>query len=312
MHAIKASTLAVLALPLLLALPACGDKKSDKGDKSDESEQAAQPKIEKQELSTLFVGDKVTLPPPFAGLKLGMSAEEGQAALPAMDKGDIKSEEYPEVWFKADFDSESKKLSRVYFNLPKDEAVKLITAQWGEPKQATEYDKEVLWWFNPEAELRASISEAFTEGEAHIEFTHYQPIEKFLGAEGPELAFQKHAPLLGLGREELEAKYGEWLKKEGDDIDLEYPPLEWGKYWTPVHFMWTDDGKIRRVWFSLEFEPHPAAKDEILALLKNKWGEPKEEEEYGKKILVFSEDPFIKVEDDELSKEWDVFIEPKR
>jgi hypothetical protein len=305
MHVIKLSIAATLALPLLLAVPACGDKNSE------ESVQE-QPKVEKQELATLFVGDKVTLPPPFVGLKLGMTVAEGKAAVPSMgDGGDIESEEYPDVWFKADFDKDADKLTRVYFNLPKAKALELMTAQWGEPKQATAHAQEVLWWFNPEAQLRASISDSFTEGGALVELTHYWPIETFLG-DGAELAFQKDAPLLGLSREELEAKYEPWIRKQGDDLDLEYPPLEWGKYWTPVHFTWTDDGKIRRVWFSLGFEPHPAAKDEILALLKNKWGEPKEEDEYGRKILVFSEEPFIKVEDDDLSKEWDVFIEAKR
>jgi hypothetical protein len=335
MQAIKRS-LAALALPLLLAAPAC-DKKSE-GDKQDE----APAKVEKKELSTLFTGDKATLPGPFGALKLGMSEDEGKAALPNMDDGDIKSEEYPDVWFKADFDKETKKLTRVYFNLPKAEAVKLMTAQWGEPQKATEYDKEVLWWFNPEAELRASLSDSFTEGEAHVEFTAYWPIVKFLG-EGPELAFQKDAPLLGLTVAELDSKYGQWVKKESEaeaaknqeqiknmmgeenkaevgalmgkptaSIDLEYPPLEWGKYWTPVHFMWTDDGKINRVWFGIDFEPNPAAKDEIMALLKKKWGEPKEEEELGDKVFVFSEEPFIKVEEDTITKKWDIFIEPKR
>lgn len=333
MHTIKRSIAAVLALPLLFALPACGDKKSEETTKEDEK-----PKVEKKELSTLFTGDKVALPPPFAALKLGMTEDEGKAAVPTMDDGDIKSEEYPDVWFKADFDKDTKKLTRVYLNLPKAEAVKLMTAQWGEPKKATEYDKEVLWWFNPEAELRASLSDSFTEGEAHVEFTAYLPVVKFLG-EGPEFAFQKDAPLLGLSAADLEAKYGPFVKKESEEeakqaqedikklageeagalmgkptasIDLEYPPTEWGKYWTPVHFMWTDDGKIRRVWFGIDFEPHPAAKDELMALFKKKWGEPKEEDEYGDKVFVFSEEPFIKVEEDTITHKWDIFIEPKR
>jgi hypothetical protein len=304
MHASSRSIAAILALPWLLALPACGDKPSDQS-----KEQAA--KIEKQEPATLFRGDAVTLPPPFAGLRLGMDREQAKAAAPSMDDDDIRSAEYPDIWFKADFDKDSKQLTRVYFNLAKDQAIALMSAQWGPPKQATAYDKEVLWWFNPEAELRVSVSDSFTDGEAHVEFTRYWPVETFLG-EGPELAFQADAPLLGLSREELMAKYGAWVKRADDDLDLEYPPLEWGKYWTPVHFSWTDDGKIRRVWFSLEFGPHPDAKQQIFALLKRKWGEPREEDEYGTKILVFSEQPFIKVEDDELSNQWDVFVEPGR
>jgi hypothetical protein len=333
MQAIKRSIAAVFALPLLLALSAC-DKKPEEEAKEEK------PKIEKQELSTLFTGDKVTLPPPFASLKLGMTEAEGNAAVPNMDDGTLKPEEYPDVWFKADFDDETKKLTRVYFNLPKAEAIQLLTAQWGPPQKATEYDKEVLWWFNAEAELRASVSDSFSDGESHIEFTHYWPLAKFLG-DGPELAFQKDAPLLGLTAAELEAKYAPFIKKESEEeaaknqadikkmageeagalmgkptasIDLEYPPLDWGKYWTPIHLSWSDDGKIERAWFGIDFEPNPAAKDEIMAFLKTKWGEPKmEKEKYGDDMLyIFSEEPFIKVEEDTISHKWDVHIEPKR
>ncbi len=338
MYVIKRSIAAALALPLLLALPACGGDKKPEGD--DGKQEPDEPKVEKKELSTLFVGDKVAMPPVFGSLKLGMTLEEGLKATPGMeDDGDIKPAEYPDLWFKADFDKDSKKLDRVYFNAPKDEVVKLMTAQWGEPKKGEDLGKEVLWWFNPEAEIRVSLGDSFTDGEAHVEFTHYWPAAKLLGAEGPELAFQKDAPLLGLTVADLEAKYPDWIKKEsaedaakkqegikkmaGEDaaallgkptakVELEYPPTEWGKYWTPVHFMWTDEGKIDRVWFGVDYKPHPAAREEILALLKAKWGEPKEEEKYGKQLLVFSEEPFISVEDDTISKKWDIFIEPSR
>jgi hypothetical protein len=334
MQAIKRSIAAVFALPLLLALSAC-DKKSDEETKDEK------PKVEKKELSTLFTGDKVTLPPPFAGLKLGMTEDEGKAAAPKMDDGDIKPEEYPDLWFKADFDRETKKLDRMYFNMPKDEAVKLMTAQWGPPQKGTDLGKEVLWWFNPEAELRASLGESFTDGEAHIEFTHYWPLAKLLGDTGPELAFQKDAPLLGLTVADLDAKYGAYVKKESEEeakknqedikkmageeagalmgkptasVDLEYPPTEWGKYWTPIHLSWSDDGKIERAWFGIDFEPNPAAKDEIMAFFKKKWGEPKvETEKYSDDtIYVFSEEPFIKIEEDTISGKWDISIEPKR
>lgn len=334
MHAIKRSIAAVLAVPLLLALPACDKKKEE------EKKEEEKPKVEKKELSALFTGDKVTMPPPFGSLKLGATFDENKGAAPGMaDDGDIETEEFPDsVWFKASFDDDTKRLTRVYLNMPKAEAVKLMTAQWGEPKKGEDMGKEVLWWFNPEAELRVSLADS-GDTDAHVEFTHYWSVEKFLGAEGPELAFQKDAPLLGLSAADLEAKYGSWIKKTSAeeaakqkedieklagaeagalmgkptaDIDLEYPPTEWGSYWTPVHFMWTDEGKIDRVWFGIDFEPHPAAKDEIMALLEKKWGEPKEEEEYGDKVYVFSEEPFIKVEEDTISKKWDIFIEPKR
>lgn len=337
MYAIKRSFAAVLALPLLLAVSACdkGEKSKDGGEKSAEAEK---PKVEKKDPATLFTGDEVTLPPVFGELKLGMTEEEAKKAMAELPAdGTIKSEEYPETWFNTDFDDDSKELARVYFSLPKDKAIEAATAKWGEPKKGTDLGKEVLWWFNPEGNLRVSIADSFSEGEANVEFTHYWPAAQLLG-EDEALAFQKDAPLLGLSVADLEAKYPEWIKKESEEdakktqediaklageeakalmgkptasVDLEYPPTEWGKYWTPVHLSWSDEGKIERFWFGIDFEPHPAAKDEIFALFKKKWGDPKEEEDITKKpLFVFSEDPRIEVKEDTISNKWDITVEP--
>lgn len=336
MSAIKRSFTAVLALPLLLALPACGDKKPKEAAKD------AKPKVEKVEnkpLSTLFTGKKVTIPAPYGALKFGMTKAEAKAAMPELpEDGTIKLPEYEGTWFNTGVDSDSNELSRVYFTAPRAEVLKLMTAQWGPPQTAKDLSEEVLWWFNPEAELRASLSAASSDGEAHVEFTHYWPATKFLG-EGPGLGFEKPAPLLGLSLADYNAKYGEWIERlsEADaakrqaeikkfagakagalmgkpsaSMDLNFPPLEWGKYWTRVYPSWSEKGTIDRYWFSVEFESHPEAKAELMALMVKKWGEPKEEEKYGDKLLVFSEEPFITVEEDTISKAWKVYVEPKR
>ncbi|KIG16000.1 hypothetical protein DB30_05054 [Enhygromyxa salina] len=330
MYAIKRSLSVALALPLLLSISACGKTEPDK------PAEEVKPKIEKLEPATLFTGDKVTLPAPFGALKLGMTQAEAKAAMADLpEDGTIKTESYPDIWFNTDFDDETTKLSRVYFNLAKADAIKFATEKWGAPQEGTDLDAKVQWWFNPADNLRVSISDSFTEGEAHVEFTYYWPVTQLIG-EGKELAFEKDAPLLGLTPADLDAKYPKWVKKEsaedaaksqediaklaGEDakalmgkptasIDLEYPPTEWGKYWTSVHLSWTDEGKLERFWFGIDFEPHPAAKDEIFALFKKKWGEPKEIEEYGDKIFVFSEDPRIEVEEDTISNKWDVTVE---
>ncbi|PRP92164.1 hypothetical protein ENSA5_51110 [Enhygromyxa salina] len=333
MYRLQRSRAAVLALPLLLTLPACGkdDKKADEDTKTE----AEAPKVEKKDPATLFTGDKVTMAPVYGAIKLGMTQEEAKAAMPELpEDGTIKSEAYPEIWFNTDFDDETKKLSRVYFSLPKADAIKFATEKWGAPKEGTDLDKKVQWWFNPDDKLRVSIADSFTEGEAHVEFTSYEPMVQLLG-EGKEIAFEKDAPLLGLTPADLDAKYAGFVKKESEEeakksqediaklapeakavlgkpsasIDLEYPPTEWAKYWTPVHLSWSDEGKIERFWFGIEFEPHPPAKDEIFALLKKKWGEPKEEDDYGDKLFVFSEDPRIEVKEDTISGKWDIFVE---
>lgn len=330
MYAIKRSLAAALALPLFMSLPACG--KSD----SDKPAEEVKPKVEKLDPATLFAGDKVTMPPTYGALKLGMTQAEAKAAMAELpEDGTIKSEAYADIWFNTDFDDDTTKLSRVYFSLPKADAIKFATEKWGAPQEGTDLDAKVQWWFNPADNLRASIGDSFSEGEAHVEFSSYMPLAQFIG-EGKEIAFEKDAPLLGLTPADLDAKYPKWVKKEsvedakksqediaklaGEDakalmgkptasIDLEYPPTEWAKYWTNVHLSWTDEGKLERFWFGIDFEPHPAAKDEIFALFKKKWGEPKEEEEYGDKIFVFSEDPRIEVEEDTISNKWDVTVE---
>lgn len=337
MYAIKRSL--SLALPLLLAVAACEKDKKPEGDKKPD-EAAAKPTVEKKDPATLFTGDKVTMPPVFGTITLGMTQEQAKAAMASLpEDGTIEDAGYPDFRFYCDFDDKTKKLTRVYFNMPKADAVKLVTAKWGEPKKGTELDKEVLWWFNPEANLRVAVKDAFTDNESHIEFTYYWPVKQLLG-EGKEIAFAKDAPLLGLTVADLEAKYPTWIKKESEEeakenqeqiaklageevkavmgkptasVDLEYPPTEWGAYWTPVHLSWSDEGKIERYWFGIDFEPHPAAKDEILAFLKAKWGEPTEEKEFGTAgdpIFVFSQDPRIEVKEDTISNKWDITVEP--
>jgi hypothetical protein len=336
MYAIKRSLAVTLALPLLFAVAGCDkDKKSE----ADSKDAEAKPAVEKKDPATLFTGDKVTLPPVFGKLTLGMKQDDAKAAMADLpEDGTIKTEEYPDFRFNVDFDDETKKLTRMYFSMPKADAIKLVTAKWGEPKKGTDLGKEVLWWFNPEANLRVSVADSFSEGESYVEFTHYWPVKQLLG-EGKDIAFAKDAPLLGLTVADLEAKYPNFIKKESEEeakksqeeiaklageeakalmgkptasVDLEYPPTEWDRYWTPVHLSWSDDGKIERFWFGIGFEPHPPAKDEILAFLESKWGKPTEEDDYGTKVLVFSQDPRIEVKEDTITNKWDITVEPPK
>lgn len=90
------------------------------------------------------------------------------------------------------------------------------------------------------------------------------------------------------------------------NIDL--PPTEYGSQFTRIHPT-LEDGKITRYRVQIDYEPYPAAKDEILELMKAKWGEPTEEEKYGKKQLVFNQTPRVVVEDNDISKAWDIEIE---
>jgi hypothetical protein len=341
MYALKRSlAVSLLTLPLLLGVAGCDKDKKPEGDSKDAD---AKPAVEKKDPATLFTGDKVTLPPVMGAITLGMTQEQAKAAMPELpEDGTIKSEEYSDMRFHCSFDDDTKKLTRMYFNMPKPDAIKFATAKWGEPKKATDLGKEVLWWFNPEGKLRVSLADSFSEGEASIEFTAYLPVNDFLGAEGKDLAFAKDAPLLGLTVADVEAKYAAVIKKKSEEeakksqedlakfageeakalmgkpkasVSLEYPPTEWASFWTPVHLSWSDEGKIERYWFGIDFEPHPAAKDELMALFKAKWGEPTQEKEYGDfgdDVFVFSQDPRIVVKEDTISNKWDISVEPPK
>lgn len=315
-------------LPLYASLPllAC-----DKGEREadDEAHLAAlaPPPVEARELSTLFMGDAPTLPGPLAKLRLGSTLEASKQAwpeLPACESLDDPA--YEGVSFSWSFDAKTQ-LARARFTLAKAEAVEAATEAWGEPQRGEGLGKEILWWFNPATGLRAAISDGFGD-EAQVEFTPYMPVSVFLG-EGPELAFEAGKPLLGMSQAELARSYAEVLTdasredsataeaaalmaKPEASTHLDFPPLEWGEDSTRVNFLWTEEGTISHAWFKLDFEPHPAARDELFTLLEAKWGEAEQEDDYGDTLFVFSEEPFISVEEDTISGGWDIFMEPKR
>ncbi|MCA9714682.1 MAG: hypothetical protein H6713_24885 [Myxococcales bacterium] len=326
-----------LILPLLaafsLSLAACDSEEKPEPKKTE----TAEPKVEKKDIATLIVGDAPTVPEVYKGLKLGMSGEEAKKLVPAMPEEDtIKDEAYGTMRFYSSFDDDTGLLQRMRFQLPKDKALELIKSKWGEPKEGEELGKPVQWWFNPAEGVRASLKEGFGD-ELDVELTAYIPAAQFLG-EGKALAFLEPGALLGSSADDVRKNYAKQLREKskedaekdrarlekfsGKDLGvlgepkpsmhLEFLPTEWGSYWTRVHLDFNDENKVSRVWFGLEFEPHPAAKDELLALLKAKWGEPEEQEKYGRTRLLFQDELFsIEVEDDTITKKWDVFLEPK-
>ena len=133
MQAIKRSLAITLALPLLFTVAACDKDKKPEGDSKSGEQKAA---VEKKDPATLFTGDKVTVPPVFGTITLGMTQEQAKAAMANLpEDGTIKTEEYPELYFNCDFDDDTKKLTRMYFSMKKDEAIKLVTAKWGRAQE---------------------------------------------------------------------------------------------------------------------------------------------------------------------------------
>ena len=104
---------------------------------------------------------------------------------------------------------------------------------------------------------------------------------------------------------------GQKLDILGDAVastNIDLLPTEFGSTFTRVSPT-LEGGKIIRFRVGIDYEPFPAAKDEIFAMLKAKWGDPKEQEKYGKKQFVFNAaKPLVVVEDDDITKKWDIEV----
>lgn len=299
-------------------------------------------------LADLFAGSKPTMPPVYGELRLGMTGAEAKKIVPTLPEEEtIRVPAYPDTWFNTSFDRDSGKLTRVYFGLPSATAEQIVTAAWGEPVRASEYDKPVLAWFNPEAGLRATLKEGFGE-DMDLELTAYVPAAHFVGADGPGFGFEAPRPLLGATIADLRQAYPgvlvekssgqaredraelERLILEGEDGDegqladqlailgpprpsahLDFPPTEFEAFWTRVNLSFDDAGRVSLFRFGLPFGAYPPAKAELLGLLEHRFGAGREEERYGKKIRIFREDPRVEVEEDTITHQWDVTVEPK-
>jgi hypothetical protein len=333
---LKSATRWAACAALIAAVGACKeDKPADAGGKG-EPEKTEKP-VEKKELSELFEGDKPGLVGPLAKLELEQPGDAAKKAAPEIFEtkyGILDSEQFEGVSFSADVDEKTGKLERVSVKLPKAKALDAVKKAWGEPKEATDtIGKQELTWFNPETGVRAVLKEGFGD-DMDLEFTKYMPAKQLVGEGKDKFGFEKKS-MLGLSIDELRAEYGDQLveksaaeaqkdrekleKFAGRDLKelgeakpnayIELLPTEWESYWTRVNPSFDDANKVQRYTFDLSYRAFPAAKDELLGLLKAKFGEPKEFEEYGRKKLLFSESPRVEVEDNDIVKAWDVTVE---
>ena len=325
----------LLALCVAFSLVACGKS----GDGGGGGDAPAAPKVEVKAVDTLFTGTAPTVLAPFKTLKLGMTGEEAAKIFPEMPKEEtIKLPEYPELRFEADFDKKTGLLKRMYVNLPKTAEAAIVKA-WGEPKKGkSSIDKPVSYWFNPAEGLRATLEQGFGDS-IKLELTAYVAAEKFMGAEGATLAFEAPKALIGASIEELRTAYPKVLveksqaeaeadrkgmeKMMGKDADklkmlgtpkpsahLDFPPTEYESYWTRVNLTWDDQNKVKAFRVKLAFEAYPAEKDVLMALLKKKFGELKEEEKYGDKYFVTASGANrVEIKEDTISEGWDLYVE---
>lgn len=327
-----------LSLSGLLALAlatAC-----DKGDDAAKTDAKAAPAVEKKPITDLFPSATVELPPPLAKLAFGMVNADAEKAFPGITEKLVDLEGFDDISagsFSMD-KGDTEVLTSVRVTFPKEagDIEKIITEKWGAPRKTKELDDVVLVWFNPDKGLRARLKPSFGDGK-DLEFSAYMPFEKLIGTDKTKFGFEK-TPLLGLNlagltkdygdvlevltKEEAQKKREEMKKMFGDQIDalgeaqastdIHLLPTELESFRTTVWPRFNKEtGLIESVRFTIPFDSEEGAADKLMAQMKKVWGEPKEEEKYGSKRWVFSEEPFITVEDS-IGKSWEIEKQAKR
>ncbi len=329
------STSVALALGLF-ATAGCDKKADDKADtKADAKADAKAAKPAKDPAELLKASKIPELPGPLAKLQFGMSADDAKKAAPELEDGGKFLDEFKGAYFSYYVPDDTGKLKSASLQIEDTDMSKVLTEAWGEPSKGEDLGKPKFFWFNEAKKIRATVSQGYGK-EDEVQFEAYLPAKELLGEGKETLGFEKaDRPLLGATREELAKNYADVLetlteeeaekrRKElekftGKDLsalgpaaaasNIDLLPTEYGSQFTRVHPNFSDDGKIDRVRVGIDWEPFPAAKDEILGLIKAKWGEPKEEEKYGKKLLIFNDSPRVVVEEDTISKKWDIEME---
>lgn len=334
----KLTTILTTSVALALCLTAGCDKSEEKKDDKtgDAKKDDAKKETPAKDPAELLKASKVPeLPGPLAKIKFGMSAEEAKKAAPELDDGGKFLDEYKGAYFSYYVPDDSNKLKSASLQIEGADMSKLLTEAWGEPKKGEDLGKPKFFWFNEAKTIRATVSQGYGK-EDEVQFDAYLPAKTLLGEGKETLGFEKaDRPLLGSTREDLAKSYADVLesltkeeaekrRKElekftGKDLsalgpaaaasNIDLLPTEYGSQFTRVNPNFGDDGKIDRFRVGIDWEPYPAAKEEILGLIKAKWGEPKEEEKYGKKLLIFSDNPRVVVEEDTITKKWDIEIE---
>ncbi|HEY4181784.1 MAG TPA: hypothetical protein VGM90_33295 [Kofleriaceae bacterium] len=285
---------------------------------------------------------------PLTKLTLKQSGDEARKAAPELfskpdSNGEIvASPDYAELSFATSIDKKSKKLDRIYAQIPKS-AVPLVSQAWGKGIDTKDtIGRARTVWLDPDTGWRAILEEGFGES-MDLSFDRYLPATKLLGPDkGDKLGFAPDG-LLGASLEDLRTRFKDTLIEEdeatakknredlnkfaGKDLDkeigkakpdvrLELLPTEFESYWTRVQLTWGDDGKVSRFYFKLPFEGYDPAKADLKKLLDDKFGAPTEEKEFGSTgdtIYVYHADnPHIYAKEDTISHGWDLTYEVKK
>jgi hypothetical protein len=329
-----------LGLGVALALGAGCSPSVDPLPRESNLEPAGQP------LGLLFPDPQPTLPPPYAGLSLGMSREAALAKMPALASEEaLHTTEYPLVSFNLRFDRQRGQLTEAWFALPKLEAEQVLSRAWGAPLKATDAQQRPMRiWLNPKAGLRAVLKDGFGES-LSLAFSRCLPAAVLVGPAGtkasagpapaavadggsePGLTHNRFgfevAPglpdegLLGATLPAVRQAFGGALTvdpQRSEDAPptarIWLPPIEFDDGdGTRVRLAFDEDDRVRRVNFSLIYGHSPGAREEILSLIEARFGPAVSGERYGRAVLGFVAAPAVELRDNHGARAWEVRIE---
>src|SRR5262249_46043742 len=85
------------------------------------------------------------------------------------------------------------------------------------------------------------------------------------------------------------------LGKPSAHVYLRYPPTEYGAFEQRIELDCDEKGKVKRYWCDISYDGYPPGKDEIMGLLRGKFGPGKEVKDWGEVKTQFKKKPKIDV-----------------
>lgn len=249
-------------------------------------------------LTSDFFGSHVIPPGELAKLRIGMKLGEARSLAPNIiaSRTGIPTSVDGVREFVA-IDDKLGSVRSIYLNLPP-HAEDLIDEAWSEGWKANELGHVVLVWPDPTTGWRATLRDAL--GYSHdLAYDNFIPAARMLG-EQPDSIDALPAPILGRPVEEVKKAYKDELSP-GKELALLLAPTEWERVATRISLA-VSNSKVRELSFSLPYKPHPEARDVLLDLFKQKWGEPKELDD--KALLFHEDDPRVEIKDDTEHGAW--------
>ena len=259
-------------------------------------------------LTAEFFGAHVVPPGELANLRIGMKLVDARKIAPG--PVDVRAGIATGVDGVREFvaiDDKTSTIRSIYLNLPQ-HAEDLIAEAWSDGWRATEpVGKTVLVWPDPTTGWRATLRAAL--GSSHdLAYDNFLPAAQLFGDQ-PDSLDGLPERVLGRSVEDVKKAYKEAVSTSGHDLVLTLLPTEWERTATRITLVTGGGGTVRKLQLSIPYRPHPEARDVLLDLFKNKWGEPRTREDDGKTTLVFrDEDPRVEIIDDTEHGAWKVEI----